>query len=367
MKDYYEVLGVPRDASPEQIKRAYRKLARKLHPDVAGPGHEEDFKEVSVAYETLPDPSRRRKYDMGGDTGNFGDAFGGFSDIFETFFGSGGAASAGTGPVPRGRRGQDSLTVVEASLADVTFGATKDVEINTAEVCSNCDGSCCKPGTSPRKCETCGGRGAVQRTVRSFLGQMVTSAPCASCQGHGTIIPDPCPECAGEGRIRTKKTIKLDIPAGVEHGTRIRMAGRGEVGPGGGPAGDLYFEIHEQPHPVFKRQGDELHTEVRVPMTAAALGTTFTLTTLDGDKELTLEPGTQPGEDVLMRGLGVTHLRRSTRGNLHVHINVEVPKHLNEEQRELLKQLAQLRGEEKIIAEGEDTGMFAKLRDRFTR
>lgn len=362
-ENYYEILGVSNDASQEEIKKAYRRLARKLHPDVAGPGSEEQFKKVTVAYETLSNPEKRQRYDLGesdpfGGMGDFG-----FMDIMQTFFGGAGSS----GPVPRGRRGQDSLTVLSLTLDEVAFGVTRTVDVDTAVLCPTCQGSCCKPGTSPHVCEACSGRGSVQRSTRTIIGQVMSTSPCTACAGHGTVITDPCPECAGSGRVRTHKSLQVDIPAGVESGTRIRLAGQGEVGPGGGPAGDLYVEIHQKEHPVLKRNGYDLHTVLRIPMTAAALGTSINLQTLDGEKEVVINPGTQPGEVLKLKGLGIGRLNRPGRGDLQVHVEVEVPRKLNEEQRQLMEQLAQLRGEERVEANfSTGTGMFSKLIDKLS-
>ena len=368
--DYYELLGVSRDATPEEIKRAYRRLARQLHPDVAtGEDAEERFKEVSRAYEVLSNPDKRQMYDAGvdpaapgGGAAGFGAGFG-FQDIFETFFG--GAPTARRGPVPRARRGQDALVRLDVDLAEAAFGAHREVQVDTAVVCPTCQGTCCRPGTAPRTCEVCGGQGSVQRVARSFLGQVMTSSPCAACHGFGTVIPDPCPECSGEGRVRARRTIGVDVPAGVETGTRIKLPGQGEVGPAGGPPGDVYLEVRERPHPTLLRQGDDLHCSLEVPMTAAALGTVLQLETLDGPRDIDVRPGTQPGEVVTMRGLGVGHLRGAGRGDLHVHVDVQVPSGLDETQERLLRDLAALRGEERPeprLAPAQP-GMFAKLRD----
>ncbi|MFC7405968.1 molecular chaperone DnaJ [Georgenia alba] len=372
MNDYYEILGVSRQASAEEIKKAYRKLARTHHPDVAGPDAADRFKDISRAYEVLSNPEKRQLYDMGGESalggqgagGGFG-GFGGFNDIFETFFG---AAAGGTtrGPVPRARRGQDALVRLDVELVDTVFGATKELQVDTAVVCPTCQGTCCRPGTSPRTCEVCHGRGSVQRVTRSFLGQVMATTTCSACQGHGTVIPEPCQDCAGEGRVRTRQTLRVDVPSGVETGTRIRMTGQGEVGPGGGPAGDLYVEIREQPHPVFVRRGDDLHCTLPLPMTAAALGTVTVLETLDGEREIDIEPGTQPEQVYTLRALGVGHLQRSGRGDLHVHVDVQVPTRLDDRQRELLAELATLRGEERpeprLAASG--SGVFSRLREK---
>jgi len=373
VSDYYEVLGVERDATPEQIKKAYRRLARELHPDVAGAeaGSEDRFKDVSRAYEVLSNPEKRRMYDMGADPSSPGGGMGGaggfgFQDIFETFFGAAAGAGAQRGPIPRARRGQDALLRLDIDLAEATFGTHREVPVETAVVCPTCDGSCCRPGTSPRTCDVCGGRGTVQRVARSFLGQVMTSQPCAACHGFGTVIPEPCTECAGEGRVRSRRTLEVDVPAGVDTGTRIKLTAQGEVGPAGGPAGDIYLEVRERKHDTFLREDDDLHCTLEVPMTAAALGTVLTLDTLDGPQEVDLRPGTQPAQVVTLRGLGVGHLHAGGRGDLHVHVDVKVPTALDDEQSELLRRLAGLRGEERPEARlsASGGGVFSKLRDK---
>lgn len=370
VNDYYETLGVSRQASADEIKRAYRKLARKLHPDVAGPEAEDQFKDVSRAYEVLSNPEKRKLYDMGGEAavngGGAGAGFG-FSDIFETFFGAATGAQQ-RGPVPRGRRGQDALVRLEIELRDAVFGTDTELQVDTAVLCGTCEGACTRPGTSPRTCATCGGRGSVQRVARSFLGQVMTTSPCAACSGHGTTIPDPCPECSGDGRVRSRRSIDIQVPAGVDEGNRIKLAGRGEVGPGGGPPGDLYVEIRIRPHKVFARQGDDLHARVQVPMTAAAMGTVLHLETFDGLRDVDIVPGTQPEARITLRGLGVGRLHSPLRGDLHLHVEVETPTDLDDRQRELLAELATLRGEERVEPRMATTasGVFSRLRDRFS-
>ncbi len=372
MSNHYEVLGLGRDATGEEIKKAYRKLARKLHPDVnPGPDASEQFKLVTRAYEVLSDPQKRRVYDTTGNENGTDNGFGGgfsgsgfaFQDIFETFFGGGAGAGA---PPSRTRRGQDALISVQIDLKDAVFGVNKKIDVETAVVCPDCDGTCSQPGSSPKTCDICHGSGQIQRPVRSILGQVMTTAPCGTCQGMGTVIPDPCHQCAGEGRVRSRRTLTIKVPAGVATGTRIQLGGQGEVGPGGGPQGDLYVEIRVAQDPNFIREGDDLHVTMSVPMTAAALGTTLQLVTFDGDRELDIKAGTQSGEIITLRGLGVTHLRGYGRGDLKVHINVETPSRLDAEQEDLLRQLAALRGEQfahgKLAASG--SGVFSRLRDR---
>ncbi|ROP45818.1 molecular chaperone DnaJ [Pseudokineococcus lusitanus] len=368
MSDHYEALGVSRDASTEDIKKAYRKLARKYHPDV-NPDAADRFKDVSAAYDVLSNPDKRRAYDRGETLGGFGGggAAGGFgfSDIFDTFFGGAAGGAGARGPASRARRGADALLRVEVELHDAVFGVDKEISVDTAVVCSTCSGSCCQPGTSPRTCDVCGGRGQVQRQVRSFLGQVTTAMPCPGCGGFGTTIPSPCPECAGEGRVQERRTLTVRIPAGVSTGTRVQLAGQSEVGVAGGPPGDLYVEVVEKAHETFTRRGDDLHCTVQVPMTAAALGTTLTVDTLDGGQQVDVRGGTQSGEVHTLRGLGVGHLRGGGRGDLLVHVDVQTPTRLDERQEQLLRELADLRGEQ--APEGRLTsaggGVFGRLRD----
>ena len=371
--DYYGALGVRRDAPPDEIKKAYRRLARELHPDVnPDPETQERFKEITQAYEVLSDPGKRQMYDQGADpfapnggagAGGFGPGFP-FSDIMDAFFGAGAAAR---GPRSRARRGRNATIRVELDLSECAFGTTRELVVDTAVVCPTCSGEGTAPGTHPETCEVCGGRGEVSQVTRSFLGQVMTSRPCPHCGGFGTVIRRPCPECDGDGRVRTRRTMKVRIPAGVEDGTHIQLAGEGEIGSGGGPPGDLFLEILQRPHPIFERQGDDLHCTVTIPMVAAALGATLSVETLDGPRDLDIRPGTQSGQVVPMYGLGVQHLNDSGRGDLVIHISVETPVKLDEAQEALLKQLAALRGEETPpgrFAPGQQ-GFFSRLRDAF--
>ncbi len=366
MADHYEVLGVSREASPEEIKKAYRRLARELHPDV-NPGEEasERFKLVTHAYDVLSDPEQRQRYDLGGDGGGFGGAgFGGFGDIFETFFGGGGGGRAGR-PRSRRERGQDALVRVNLELKDVVFGVHRDLEVDTAVLCETCEGSCCQPGTQPVTCDICHGAGNVQRTVRSLLGNVVTSQPCTACQGYGTTIPYPCTTCQGQGRVRARRTVSVDIPAGVESGLRLQMPGSGEVGPAGGPNGDLYLEIHVAAHEVFSRDGDDLLATLEVSMPDAILGTEVTVDSLDGPVPLEVRAGVQSGDVLTIKGRGVTPLRGNQRGDLRVGVQVVTPTRLDAKQRALIEDFAKrTKAPGPRLAEFHQ-GLFSKLRDRF--
>ena len=386
-QDPYEILGVSRDADADAIKKAYRKLARQLHPDVnPDPATQERFKDVSRAYEVLSDSGKRAAYDRGGDA--FSRGFGGagqgfsFTDIMDAFFGGGAAPGGGgqtRGPRSRARRGQDALIRLDVTLAEAAFGVTRELKVDTALTCEACEGQGTAPGTSPTTCETCHGAGEVALVQRSFLGEIRTLRPCAACRGYGSVIPDPCRECAGDGRVRSRRTLTVKIPPGVDNGTRVQLTGQGEVGPGGGPAADLYVEIHVEPHPTFTRHGNDLHTTVSLPMTAAALGVHLTLPLLEADLEapddsetvttyeLDVRAGTQSGSEQVIRGFGVPGLRGG-RGDLIVNIAVDTPTRLDARQEELLKELAAIRGEESPkgqVGASSHKSMFGRLRDAF--
>ncbi len=369
-KDYYGILGVPRDATADDIKRAYRKLARQYHPDVnPDPSAQERFKEINAAYEVLSDDQKRQIVDLGGDPlapggggpgPGAGGPFVGFQDIMDAFFGS----TTARGPRPRTRPGADAILPLPLELHETAFGVEAPITVDTAVLCQTCHGAGTAPGTRPATCEVCGGRGEVQTVQRTFLGQVVSSRPCGACGGYGTVIPSPCPTCAGDGRVRTRRTLTVKIPAGVEDQMRIRLAGQGEVGPGGGPPGDLYVEIHERPHDIFSRKGYDLHCRVTVPMTAAALGTRLTIKTLDGEEMVEVRAGTQPGSMLRIKGKGVPHLRGSGRGDLFVHLDVRTPTKLDGQQEQLLREFAKARGEE--VAElTKQGGFFSRMRDAF--
>ena len=384
MTDPYEVLGVARDADDDTIKKAYRRLARQLHPDVnPDPAAQERFKEIGKAYEVLSDPEKRRMYDLGGDPfGRAGAGFGqgagfSFTDIMDAFFGGQGGRR---GPRSRSRRGQDALVRLDIDLADAVFGTTQELKVDTAILCQTCQGTGAAAGSKPVMCETCHGQGEVQQVQRSFLGEVRSLRPCPACQGFGEIIPEPCRECAGDGRIRSRRSITVKIPAGVDTGTRVQLTGEGEIGPGGGQPGDLYVEISVRPHAIFTRDGHHLHAQASIPMTAAALGTTLKLPLLEADVvdangdsaaetwiDIDIKPGTQSGTQTVVRGRGVPSLRTGARGDLIVTIEVETPKALDERQQELLEELARLRDEE--APEGRihpaHRGVFNRLRDAF--
>ena len=366
MADLYETLGVDRDASFDDIKKAYRKLARSYHPDVnPDPEMAERFKEITAAYEVLSDPDKRQNYDVGGNGfGGFNNGGFGFSDIMDAFFGGG----QQRGPRPRNRPGQDALIRVEVDLMEVTFGCERDLNVETAITCNKCNGTGCANNSKPRTCDICKGRGETQQVARSILGQVMTSRPCASCQGFGSVISDPCGECAGDGRVRARKSIPIKIPAGVETGNRIQLSGQGEVGPGGGAAGDLYVEIIELPHDFIIREESNLHISISIPVTSAAVGTKVVIDTLDGKQEVEIKEGTQSGSTVVLRGLGVTRLRGSGRGDLIVHIQVLTPTKLNKEQSDLFKKIASIRNEglDKVkINTNEEQGFFDKVKRVF--
>lgn len=373
--DYYALLEVDSSASAEDLKKAYRRLARQLHPDVNdAPDAADRFKEVSIAYEVLSDPQKRATYDRGGDPmssggGGFGGAAGfSFEDIMDAFFGQ---ASA-RGPRSRVQRGQDALVRLSVDLADAAFGTTREMKLDTAVVCETCAGSGTREGSGAVTCRVCHGHGNVQHVQRSLLGDIRTSRPCPTCRGFGSVIEDPCAECSGDGRVRARRALSVVVPAGVDHGTRIKLAGEGEVGPGGGSPGDLYVEVDLKRHPRFIREGDHLLCQVTVPMTAAALGTQLDIPTLESDLDrdpatvtLDIQAGLQSGERITVRGAGVPRLRSSTRGDMVVEVRVETPSYLDDDQRELLRQLAAARGEEHPEAKLVNTSktVFGRIRD----
>lgn len=366
MADHYETLGVSREATAEEIKKAYRKLARQLHPDVnPSPEASERFKSVTHAYDVLGDANERQRYDMGGGQG--GQNAGGFGDIFETFFGNGFGGGGQRGPRPRDERGDDAMIRVDVELSEVIFGVKRDVTINTAVLCGTCSGSCCQPGTSPVTCDVCGGEGQVQRQVRSLFGNVVTMHPCGSCSGYGTVIQHPCVDCGGKGRVRERRTLTVDIPSGIDTGTRMQMRGGGEVGPAGGPNGDLFIEFRVLHHDIFSREENDLLATVQVSMTDAMLGTKSEVTALDGDAEIEIPSGVQSGEIITVRGRGIQGLRSTTRGDLKIAVQVITPTKLSGREKELVRQLAALRKDDAPTLGEFQQGLFGKIRDRFFR
>ena len=366
--DYYELLGVSPTASDEEIKRAYRRKARELHPDTTGgdPTAEARFKEVSRAYEVLRDPERRARYDRFGPegvdapTGTMADAFfggGGLGDIFDAFFGGGTGQRRG-GPV----RGSDVEMALELDLREAVFGAVREVDVEQPVACERCDGSGTRPGTTPVRCPDCQGTGELRRMRQSILGQVVTAVPCGRCQGMGEAIMSPCPACGGDGRRVEARSFSVEIPAGVDHGSTLRLTGRGAAGPRGGPPGDLYVHLAVRPDETFGRRGDDLHTVLHVAMTQAALGASVVLETWDGTETVALAPGTESGHVVRLRGRGVPHVRGRGRGDLLVEIAVDTPTELSKTQEELLRRLAAERGEEVAAAE---EGLLSRLRSAF--
>lgn len=349
-RDYYEVLGVPRSASAEEIKKAYRQLALKYHPDrnSGDTDAESRFKEAAEAYEVLRDPEKKRLYDQYGHEGlhgagfqgfsNFDDIFSSFSDIFGDVFGfSGGRRSQRRRPT----RGSDLRFDTSISLEEAAKGTEIELEIPKTETCEHCGGNGAEPGTSPETCSLCGGRGQVYRTQGFFT----ISTTCSTCRGSGKIIPKPCKTCRGSGFIAGKKQIKVKIPPGVDTGATMRVSGEGEMGEMGGPPGDLYVFIEIKPHDVFIRQGDDLYVETTLSFVQAALGTTIKVPALDGEIDLEIKPGTQPNEIYSIKDKGIKHLRANGSGSLNVGVKVEIPRKLSKEQQEILHQFAKVSGE----------------------
>jgi len=350
--DLYRILGVPRDASQEDIKRAYRKLARELHPDVNGDvDAEERFKQVTGAYEILSDPQKRRRYDAFGQTGGPADVpFTDIQDIFDLFFGGGGFGGIGT----RGRRGsrrspaqrgEDLSVAVPLTLVEAAFGTQRELEVDRLAVCDRCLGNGAEPGSAPIACRTCGGTGEVQQVRRSIFGTVMTASPCHVCRGTGQEILDPCTTCRGRGRVSVRGSVSVEIPAGVDDGIELRVSGSGNAGVAGGPSGDLFVSIAVERSPAFERRGSDLVSILRVPFTQAALGAELEVETIDGPERIKLEPGTEPGTVLRVRGKGVPNLQRRGRGDLYLTVQVDVPDELSKDERQLVERLAELRSE----------------------
>jgi molecular chaperone DnaJ len=376
-RDYYEILGVPREASEADIKKAFRRLARELHPDVNShdPDAETKFKEAAEAYEVLSDPDRRATYDRYGHEGlrsggyapNF-ETFGSVADIFEAFFGGSGspfgdlfgtAAGRASGPM----QGGDVVAGAEIELIDAMQGASVPVSYEAIVLCEHCHGNGAEPGTPIETCDRCGGSGQLRAVTRTPFGQVMRTAVCDKCGGEGRVARDPCRVCRGRGRKVERVSVSVDVPAGIADGQRIRIAGRGNAGERGGPPGDLYVQIRVRDDPRFVRDGDDLVTAVDIAAPLAALGTTIRVPTVgEGEVELEIPAGTQPHEVLVMRGHGMPALRGRRTGNLRVVVNVVIPKHLNREQRELLERLAGSMTDHNLRTE---EGVFGKLRRAF--
>ncbi|MGD1011810.1 MAG: molecular chaperone DnaJ [Acidimicrobiales bacterium] len=364
-EDFYELLGVPRSASEDEIKKAYRRLARELHPD-ANPGDAESearFKQVTVAYETLRDPERRRRYDMFGPEAvrgtGAGETFGftgGLGDLFDVFFNQGFGAGGARGAR---NQGADAEIALQITLADAVFGAHRDVNLKAPVPCTTCSGSGARAGTSASTCPDCRGSGQIQRVRQSILGQMVTATPCGRCNGLGQVVTSPCPDCRGEGRKLEDRTLTVEIPAGVDDGATLRIAGAGAAALRGGPSGDLYVHLRVEADDRFERSGTDLITTIHVSVAQAALGTEIELETLDGPFLLAVPTGVQTGRTLKVAGHGVPKLRGGRRGDLLVSVFVDTPTKLSKEEDELLRKLAALRGEQ---VQPSDPGLFSRLR-----
>ncbi|MBQ9267284.1 MAG: molecular chaperone DnaJ [Clostridia bacterium] len=364
-RDYYEVLGVQKNATDEELKKAYRKLAKQYHPD-ANPDNKEEaekkFKEINEAYEVLSDKQKRSMYDQFGHSGPNGysndfsgfsgfDGFSGFNggggfdvdlgDIFSSFFGGNARSQKRNGPV----RGRDLRVRAEISFEEAAFGVTKEITINREEQCDTCKGSGAKPGTSAETCKVCNGTGQVRTTQNTILGSFSSVRTCEHCGGSGTIIANPCPDCKGRGTVRKQRKIKVNIPAGIDNGQIISLRGEGEPGLRGGASGDLYITVSVKPHSVFTRKGDSLFCDVHVSFAEAALGAIIDVPTLQGTEKYDLAEGTQTGSIFTLKGKGIKNVNGRGIGDLYFTIVVDVPKRLNNEQRELLKKFAEISGQ----------------------
>lgn len=370
MADYYELLGVSRNATQDEIKRAYRRLARELHPDTGhgDPEAEAKFKQVTQAYDVLRDPEKRQRYDTFGPEGAaaagtdpFGFGGGGLGDVFEAFFGGspfGGRTRGPAGPP----RGSDLEVVADLDFEEAVFGCQHTVVVRTAVACETCGASGAAAGTDAITCAECHGTGQVQRVRQSLIGQMVTSSPCHRCGGAGQVIASPCVDCRGEGRRAQERKYTVDIPAGVDSGSTLRLPGRGAVGPRGGTPGDLYVHLRVKDHERFQRDGANLTSELHIPYTQAVLGATVPFETLDGSEDLEIPRATPSGTVFRLRGRGVPHLERRSRGDMLVNVVVDVPGELSDDEEAALRQFAELRGE--AVAPPAN-GLISKLRSAF--
>jgi molecular chaperone DnaJ len=359
--DYYETLGIERNASDADVKKAYRRLAQRWHPDInQDPEAAAKFKEINEAYQVLSDPERRQRYDLFGTVGAEGAPGGfpgGFADIFDAFFG---AAAAGAGRRGRPAAGSDLRYDLRITFEEAILGTTKEIEFPVLARCDTCGGSGAEPGTQPITCPQCNGRGEIRGVRQTMLGQMINVTTCPRCKGDGKIVESPCHTCKGEGRVERKRTLQVTVPPGIDEGHQIRLSNEGEIGPRGGPAGSLYVAVHVAPHASLKREGTELIYEASVGLAQAALGTTITVPIVGGEEDVEIKAGTQPGTEIRLRGKGVPYLRRAgQRGDLHVIVDVDVPHHLTRAQREALEAYAKATGE--IVSEG---GLLDRVRDK---
>lgn len=368
-RDYYEVLGVSRDASESEIKKSFRRLARELHPDVNShdPEAEEKFKEAAEAYEVLSDAEKRRTYDAYGReglrSGGFdpGAGFGSIDDIFQAFFGSGfGFGGGGRAAAPGG----DIAVEVEIELEEVATGAQREITYDAVGACGHCHGNGAEPGTPIKTCERCGGAGELRQVTRTPFGQMVRSTACEVCGGAGKVPETPCEVCGGSGRTRQSRTSKVEVPAGIEDGQRMRISGAGHAGDLGAPPGDLYVNVRVAEDERFERNGSDLISAVSIPATEAMLGTTVSVPTLEGEEEIEVEPGTQPGHQYVLKGVGLPRLGRSRRGNQRVILNVIVPTNLNEQQREIAERLDETLEDDNLTPRHGE-GLFSRVRRAF--
>jgi molecular chaperone DnaJ len=372
-QDYYETLGVERGATGEDIRRAYRNLARQYHPDVNHGDPEADarFKAINEAYEVLKDPGKRGAYDRFGHAGvgNGGrDGAGGFSDfpdlgeIFEQFFGLGGRGRGGAQAAQE--RGGDLRMRLKLSFEEAAFGVTRSMEVTRREACEACQGNGAAPGSKPVPCPTCAGTGQLRRVQQSVFGSFVNVQTCPACRGRAEVLPERCPSCGGDGRAPRKRNLEVDIPAGVEDGLQIRLSGEGEHGRWGGPAGDLYVVLEVAPHAVYRRDGNDVHVALRLNVADAALGTALEVPTLDGPATLQVPAGTQSGATFRLEKRGIPHLKRSGRGDQVVTVYVATPEKLSREQRRLVEELREGLGAPEVLSRGK-ASLWEKVKERF--
>lgn len=369
-RDYYEVLGVPRTATEEELKKAYRTLAKKYHPDLNPDNKEAEakFKEANEAYAVLSDADKRRNYDQYGHAGVDGQGFGGFEggfnidleDLFGNLFGGfGGGGRRRTGP----QRGANLKYRMNLDFMEAAFGVERQITINKEDHCDTCKGTGTRDGSAPDKCSACGGTGQVSQRQQTMFGTVMTSRPCPTCRGTGNLIKDPCPSCSGRGLRQKSKPLNVKVPAGINEGEMLTVRGEGEPGTLGGPYGDLYIEIHIRPHPVFERNGTNTACEIPITFPQAALGAEIEVPTIDGPYKFRIKEGTQPGDTFTIRGKGIPHLNRSNmRGDHIFRVVLEVPKHLSESQKEILQQFDQTCTDKNYVKRG---SFFSKLKEIF--